>query len=236
MAYFFQQILYRPIFNILIFFYENFAWHDLGIAIILTTLLIRFILYPLFHTGAKQQMMMQRIQPKVKKIQEMHKNDMQKQSAALMELYKEHGVNPFSSIFLLIVQIPIMLAFYWVVRSGFGVAQFSNLYSFIPQPQTVNAVFLGLFDLAKPSLILILLAALAQYFQARLAIYRAPGGGAPSSAEKIARQMSFVAPLITILIFYNLPSAISLYWLVSSVFSVAQQYVINRHLQKKYGA
>jgi YidC/Oxa1 family membrane protein insertase len=236
MAYFFQQIFYRPIFNILIFFYENLAWHDLGIAIILTTLLIRFVLYPLFHIGAKQQMLMQRIQPKVKKIQELHKGDTQKQSAALMELYKEHGVNPFSSIILLIIQIPIMLAFYWVVRSGFGVAQLSNLYSFIPQPQTVNGLFLGLIDLTKPNWILILLAALAQYFQARLAIYRAPAGSAPSSAEKMARQMSFIAPLITILIFYNLPSAIGLYWFVSSLFSVVQQYFINKHLQKKFGA
>jgi YidC/Oxa1 family membrane protein insertase len=153
-----------------------------------------------------------------------------------MELYKEHGVNPFSSIILLIVQIPIMLAFYWVVRSGFSAAQFSNLYAFIPQPQNINGFFLHLVDLTKPNIILILLAALAQYFQARLAIYRAPAGSVPSAAEKIARQMAFVAPLITILIFYNLPSAIGLYWLVSSLFSVGQQYIINQHLQKKYGA
>jgi YidC/Oxa1 family membrane protein insertase len=236
MAYLFQQIFYRPVFNILIFFYENLAWHDLGIAIILTTLLIRFILYPLFHIGAKQQMMMQRIQPKVKKIQEMHKDDMPKQSAALMALYKEHGVNPFSSIILLIIQIPIMLAFYWVVRSGFGVATLSSLYSFVPPPGTVNSLFLGIVNLSKSNLVVILLAALAQYFQARMAIYRAPSGTAPSAAEKIARQMSFIAPLMTILIFYSLPSAVGLYWLVSSLFSVAQQYIINRHLQKKYGA
>lgn len=236
MAYLYNQIFYRPIFNVLIFFYNNLAWHDLGIAIILTTLLIRFILYPLFHTGAKQQMMMQRIQPKVKKIQEMHKDDMKKQSDELMALYKEHGVNPFSSILLLIVQIPIMLAFYWVVRSGFGPAQFTNLYSFIPQPASINALFLGLIDLTKSNWILIILAAAAQYLQARLAIYRSPAGTTPSAAEKIAKQMSFIAPIMTIVIFYSLPSAIGLYWLVSSLFSVAQQYFINQHLQKKYGA
>lgn len=236
MAYLFQQIFYRPVFNILVFFYENLAWHDLGIAIILTTLLIRFVLYPLFHIGAKQQMMMQRIQPKVKKIQETHKDDMQKQSAELMALYKEHGVNPFSSIILLIVQIPIMLAFYWVVRSGFGAAQLVNLYSFVPPPGVVNSLFLGIVDLSKANYIVILLAAAAQYFQARLAIYRAPSGTTPSAAEKIARQMSFIAPLMTILIFYSLPSAVGLYWLISSLFSVAQQYIINKHLQKKYGA
>jgi len=236
MAYFFQQIFYRPLFNILVFFYQTISFHDLGIAIILTTILIRLILYPFFHTGAKQQMLMQRIQPKVKEIQEKHKGDTQKQSEALMALYKEHGVNPFSSILLLIIQLPIMLAFYWVVRSGLAASQFTNLYSFITAPQSINTLFLGIVDITKPNVIIIILAAAAQFFQARLAIYRAPGSnGQPSAAEKIARQMSFISPLVTILIFYSLPSAIGLYWLVTSIFSTGQQYFVNRHLKEKYG-
>ena len=143
MQFLYQQIFYRPIFNILVFFYETASFHDLGIAIILTTILIRLILYPFFHSGAKQQMLMQRIQPKVKKIQEMHKGDMQKQSEELMALYKEHGINPFSTFLLLIIQLPIMFAFYWVVRSGIGPSQFSSLYSFIHAPSSVGTMFLG---------------------------------------------------------------------------------------------
>jgi YidC/Oxa1 family membrane protein insertase len=128
-----------------------------------------------------------------------------------------------------------MLAFYWVVRSGFGAAQFTNLYSFIPQPAAMSGIFLGIVNLTKPNWTLIILAAAAQYLQARLAIYRSPAGSTPSAAEKIAKQMSFIAPVMTIAIFYGLPSAIGLYWLVSSLFSVVQQYFINKHLQKKYG-
>lgn len=233
MAYFFQTIFYRPILNVLVYFYGTIAFKDFGLAIILVTILIRLILYPLFHRSAKQQMMMQRIQPKVKKIQELHKNDKEKQAQALMELYKEHGVNPFSSIILLVIQLPIMIELYWVVRSGLASGGLSGLYSFVAQPGVINPVFIGLVNLAKPSIILILLAALAQYFQAKLAIYRDPKNTAPlSQAEKMARQMVFIGPLVTIFIFYSLPAAVGLYWLVTSLFSILQQAIINRHFRK----
>jgi YidC/Oxa1 family membrane protein insertase len=237
MVYLYQQILYRPILNLLIFFYNTIGFHDLGIAIILVTLFIRLVLYPFFHTGAKQQMLMQRIQPKIKDIQTKHKDDRDQQAKALMELYKEHGVNPFSGILLLIIQIPILLTFYWAIRSGVGTAQITGLYSFIASPQHINTIFLGFVDLAKPNLVLILAAALAQYLQARLAIYRSPSNtSAPTQAEKIARQMVFVGPIITILVFYNFPAALSLYWFMSALFSAIQQYFVNKHLQKKFGA
>lgn len=234
MAFLFNQIFYRPIFNILVYFYETISFHDFGIAIILTTVLIRLILYPFFHKGAKQQMLMQRIQPHVKKIQEIHKDDKKKQSEALMALYKEHGVNPFSSFLLLLVQLPIMLAFYWVVKAGINPSQFTNLYPFIHTPGAVSAMFLGVINLSKPNWIILGFAAAAQFVQARLAIWKTPDGQS-SQAQKLAQQMSFIAPLMTLLIFYSLPAAIALYWLISSVFSVIQQYFVNRHLREKYG-
>lgn len=237
MVYLYQQIFYRPILNLLIFFYNTIAFHNLGLAIILATLFIRAILFPFFHKGAKQQMLMQRIQPHIKKIQEQHKDDRDQQGKALMELYKEHGVNPFSGILLLIIQLPILLAFYWVVRSGVGAGELTGLYSFIAAPHNLNTIFLGFIDLAKPNIVLIILAALAQFLQGKLAIYKAPGNAASlTQVEKISKQMIFVGPLITILVFYGFPAALGLYWLVTSAFSAAQQYFVNRHLQEKYGA
>ena len=233
MSYFFDLIFYWPVLNLLIYFYETVAFRDFGVAIILVTILIRLVLYPLFHKGAKQQMLMQRIQPKIKKIQELHKHDKEKQTQALMDLYKEHGVNPFSSMLLIIVQMPIMLALFYVARSGLVPGIIAGLYSFIPQPQITSSLFLGIIDLAKPSIFLILFAALAQYFQSRLALYRDPANTAPpTAAEKMARQMVFVGPIITVVIFYSLPAAIGLYWLVTSLFSVFQQIIINRHFRK----
>ena len=170
MIYLYQAIFYRPILNALVYFYETVAGRDFGIAIILTTLLIRLVLYPLFHKGAKHQMALQRLQPKIKKLQELHKDDKQKQTEALMALYKEHGVNPFLSFILLIVQLPILISLYRIILSGLGATGIgSGLYSFIPAPQTINAIFIHLINLKQHSIILVLLAAIAQYFQARLA-------------------------------------------------------------------
>jgi YidC/Oxa1 family membrane protein insertase len=236
-AYLYQQIFYRPILNLLIFLYNSAAIHDLGLAIILATLLIRLILYPFFHTGAKQQMLMQRIQPKIKQIQEQHKNDRDAQGRALMALYKEHGVNPFSGMLLLIIQIPILVTFYYAIRSGIGAAQITGLYSFVHVPASINLTFLGFIDLGKPNIALILAAALAQYFQSRLTIWRDPADKTPlSQAEKMARQMTFIGPLVTIFVFYNFPAALGLYWFVSSLFSAVQQYFVNKHLRRKFEA
>jgi YidC/Oxa1 family membrane protein insertase len=232
-SYIFNLIFYWPTLNLLVYFYETVAIRDFGLAIIFVTVLIRLVLYPFFHKGARQQMLMQRIQPHVKKIQEIHKHDREKQAQALMDLYKEHGVNPFSSMLLLIIQVPILLALYWVVEAVLKSGAISGLYSFVPQPGVINTAFLGTINLAAPSILLILLAALAQYFQSRLAIYRNPvGSGQLSSAEKMARQMTFIGPIVTIVIFYSLPAAVGLYWLVTSLFSVFQQIIVNRHFKK----
>jgi YidC/Oxa1 family membrane protein insertase len=233
MTYLWQTIIYRPILNALIFFYNTIAFHNLGLAIIFATILLRLILYPLFHKAARQQIAMQRIQPHIKKIQEQHKDDRNKQAEALMALYKEHGVSPFSSIILLIVQIPVMLGLYWVVRSGLVGGTITGLYSFVAQPSSINPIFLGFIDLSRSNFILICLAAIAQYFQARLAIYRDPKNTAPLSApEKLARQMAFIAPLLTVFVFYSLPAAVGLYWLITSFFSIGQQIIVNRHFKR----
>ncbi len=234
MIHLYQVIFQYPILNALIYLYETIALKDFGLAIILITVLIRLILFPLFHKSSKQQMLMQRMQPKIKKIQELHKNNKEKQTQELMALYKEHGVNPFSSFLLLIVQLPVMIALYFVVQSGLSPGELSGLYSFIAAPAAINPLFLGLINLAKPSIVLITLAAAAQYLQARLAVYRDPNNKtAPSAAEKMAKNMTFIGPIMTLFIFYNLPAAVGLYWLTTSLFSVFQQMVVNKHLREK---
>ncbi len=231
MTYLYQTIFYRPILNVLLYFYQTIAFHDFGIAIILVTILIRLVLFPLFHKSVKNQMQMQRLQPKMKKIQEIHKDDREKQAQALTDLYKEHGVNPFLSILLLIVQLPIMIALYWVVRLV-GTGNLAGVYPFLSAPQ-VNVFFLGHINLASTSIMLLVLAALSQYFQAKLAIWRDPSNrSAPSSAEKIARNMMYVGPVMTMVVFWSLPSGVDLYWLVTSIFSIFQQVLVNRHFKQ----
>src|SRR5580692_3079748 len=155
-TYIYHLIFKYPILNLLIYFYQTIAFRDLGLSIIFVTIFIRLILYPFFHTGAKQQMLMQRIQPHVKKIQEEHKDNREKQAQALMALYKEHGVNPFSSIFLLIIQLPILITLYRIILYELaGTAALTGLYSFVHAPASINSMFLGLFNLQAKNIYLV---------------------------------------------------------------------------------
>ncbi len=233
----FNEILYRPLFNTLVFLYQYLSFGDLGIAIILLTIIIRLILFPLFHKGAKDQSVLQRLAPKIKEIQTNHKNDKEKQAKAMMDLYREHKVNPFSGFLLLIVQLPVLIALYQVFLSGFSTKALTNLYSFIPAPTILNYSFLGLIDLSKRSIFIALIAGLAQYFQAKLAL---PKNNKPlnelSSTERMGRQMLYFGPILTIVFLYflNLPSAVGIYWLTTSLFSAIQQIMINRGLAEKF--
>ena len=228
---FFTEVLYRPLFNALVFLYNTVAFRDLGLAIILLTLLIRFVLYPLFYKSFKNQLVMQRLQPHIKKIQETHKDDKHQQAAKLMELYKEHKFNPFSGIFLLILQLPVLIALYRVFLNDFtATASLKSLYSFIAPVSPIQASFFGLIDLTKPSMIVLVLAVVAQYFQAKAAL---PKQSASTPATAMGKQMLFIGPLITFFILLMLPAAIGFYWVVSSLFSIFQQFIVTRSLDLK---
>ncbi len=233
MFYIYDLILYRPLLNALIFLYNTIAFGDLGLAIIFLTILIRFVLFPIFHKSVRHQTVMQQLQPELKKIQELHKGNREKQTEAMMSLYKQYDVNPFSGFLLLLVQLPILIALYQIILKSLKPGFLSGLYGFISAPTAINPNFLGLINLAERSIVVVALAALAQYFQGKLSLPPSTKGAAADTAQKISRQMVFVTPVITLVIFYNLPAAISLYWLVASLFSIFQQLVVNR--QKENG-
>lgn len=232
----YTNFIYQPILNALVFVYNHLAFKDLGLAIIIVTLLVRIVLYPLFQKSARHQAVMQRLQPKIKKIQEEHKGKHEAQSAALMQLFKEHEINPFSGFLLLLVQLPILFALYHIFLDILKPETFQYLYSFIERPNEISTSFLGLIDLSKSAIldkqnsIIVVLAAIAQYFQGRLSLANTSKGANLSPAEQMSKRMLVLMPFITLMIFYNLPAAISLYWLAATVFSVIQQILINKKL------
>src|SRR3989338_7089858 len=130
----FQTLFYNPLFNLLIFIYNNFAFQDLGLAIIFLTLFIRIIFLPLFYKSTKNQILIQRLQPELNKIQHDHKDNKEKQAQAMMDLYKKHNVNPFSSFLMLFIQLPVLIAIYRLFVKEFSPELFNNLYSFVSQP------------------------------------------------------------------------------------------------------
>ena len=230
-AHFFYLILYQPLFNILVLLHNWVPGHDLGIAIILLTLLIRVVLYPVSVRALNSQKALQKLQPEIKKIQQQNKDNKEKQAKETLELYKKEKINPFSGLFLGLIQVPILIALYRVFWSGLNPSELSVLYSFVPNPGALNTMFLHIIDLAKPSFLFAILAGITQYFQTKMLQPQLSGGEqgqskGPDFGKAMQKQMLYFFPVFTIIILLNLPSALGLYWTASAVFSIIQQYII----------
>lgn len=219
----FNTILYQPMLNflVLVYIYTN----NFGVAVIGLTLLIKVLIHPLNKKALESQKAMAEIQPRLKEIQQKYKDDQQKQAEEMLALYRDKKFNPFSGIFLLFLQVPIIWALFYVFKGGIAIDP-SMMYSFVSLPQNINPYFFGL-DLSKPNLILAAITAVAQYFQAKTATPPAPQTGTKDKAteitEMVTKQMIFFIPLITFFVLYALPSALGLYWLVTTAFSIVEQ-------------
>ncbi len=232
----FRTILSQPLFNALVLLYEHASFNSLGLAIIFLTIIVRLILFPLFHKTAKHQRIAQQIQPEVKKIQEKHKDNREAQTRELMELYKKNNVNPITPIFLLILQLPILFALYKLFINGLSENTYSLLYSFVPVPENISHTFLRVVELNSVSIPLAVLAAMAQYAQGKLAISRSKNQDAlPAQARKIAKMSVFLGPIIALMVLTRFPAAVGLYWLTSTVFSIIQQTIVNKSVAKSNG-
>ncbi len=229
----FQTFFTNPLINVLVFFYNTIAFQDFGLAVIFLTLFIRIILFPLFYKSTKNQILIQRLQPELVKIQHDHKDNKEKQAAAMMDLYKKHNVNPFAGFLMIFLQLPVLIAIYNVFLQGFTPEIFKHLYDFIPRPEHLNTTLLDLLDLKEGSILMVSLAAIAQYFQGYFMMPKVEKGKEPSSMDRINKQMMYLGPVLTVVILGKLPAAIGLYWLATSIFSVAQQIYINKTLNIK---
>lgn len=217
----FQTYIYLPILSVLGFIYEHIVFHDLGFAIILLTLLIRVVLYPLFYKGAKDQALMQLLQPHIKKIQLDHKDNKEIQAKELMALYKKYRLNPFSGFLTLLLQLPIFIALFQVFSKGLGGQIFDN------------HTLLGLINLGETSIVLALLAAFLQYVQGKLSLVAVSSGktqGGDDPLRSTGKTMMIVGPVITVVVLFRLPAALGLYWVTSTLFSIMQQWFINKRL------
>ncbi|PIR41366.1 MAG: hypothetical protein COV31_01560, partial [Candidatus Yanofskybacteria bacterium CG10_big_fil_rev_8_21_14_0_10_46_23] len=131
MSFLFNEVLYRPIFNALIFIHNFLPGDDFGLAIVVLTLIIRLIFTPFSIKAITSQRKMAAIQPKVKEIQEKFKHDKQLQAQKMMELYRIEKINPMSGCLPLIIQIPILFALYRAFLNGFNPENLKILYSFV---------------------------------------------------------------------------------------------------------
>lgn len=236
MSVIFNTILFQPIFNLLIFIYNIVPGKDFGVAIIFLTILFRLIFSPLSIKALRSQRELSKLQPKIKEINEKHKNDKQMVAKATMDLYKEHGVNPFSGCLPLLIQIPILLALYKAFSSGLNPAGISGLYSFISHPGAINSISLGFINLSAHSPVLAVTAGVLQWYQSKLASKNTqpvPKSNASNTTQDItamvmSKQMLYFLPVIIIIISWGLPAGIVFYWVVTTIFSIFEQIYINK--------
>lgn len=219
----YYHVIYYPLLNLLVFLY-NFV-PDIGVVIILLTILIRLILAPSFHKSLKSQREMAELQPKLTAVREKYKNDKEGQAKAMMELYKEHKINPFASCLPLVIQLPILIALYHVFNKALTGGALEGLYSFVHHPGNISPYFLHTaINLAKPSIVLGVIAGLAQFWQSKMMAPKQQN--ADATAKIMSMQTTYFLPVVTVIIAARLPAGLPLYWLVTTLFAIAQQYYI----------
>lgn len=229
--------LYQPLFNALIFLVWLVPDHNVGWAIILLTLLVRVALYPLNAKMIRSQQALAALQPEIERIRREYKDDQQAQARATLELYQSKGASPFGSCGLLLVQLPVLWVLYKVFTVGLDTSRFDLLYSFTPRPETIQILFFGI-DLTHPSLILGVLAGLAQFLQTRQTMAKQlatkpaqdsdPADQAAQTQAMVSKQMLYLFPIMTIVLSRSFPAALTLYWLVTTLAMAAQQWWITR--------
>lgn len=235
-SYIWHTFFFDPVYNGLVFFVDVIPGGDVGLAIVLTTIVVKLILLPLSIKATKTQLVMREIEPKLKELKESIK-DRQEQALAMMSLYRQSGINPFASIFLLFIQIPILIALFFSVNNGGGTAlpdiNLDILYSFVPPPDFVNMIFLGWQDIAARSLPLAILAGVAQYTHSAMTIPK-PAPRDPKAkpdlkadlTHSMQLQMRYVMPFIIAIFAYTTSAAIALYFAVSALFAVGQECLV----------
>jgi YidC/Oxa1 family membrane protein insertase len=234
---FLKLIIYTPLYNSLVVLLDILPGADIGLAIIILTLIVKLLLYPLSKKSTIMQVKMKKHEAELAKIKEKHK-DQKEQAMAMMEFYKKYEINPFSSIFTLLIQIPIIYSLYYIfVRSGLPVVNTDLLYSFVKAPDVISTTLLGFIDVAGKSLWLALLAGITSFLQMRLSsasnmqnLNAEAGSFGDALSKTMSFQMKFIMPAIVFLISWRISGAVALYWAVGNVITIVQDYYTKKKL------
>lgn len=244
-----NSIFYQPIYNALIFIINNVTFGDVGFAIILVTIIVKLILAPLTRKSIRSQVLMKKMEPEIKQIKKDYPNK-EEQAKKTFELYKKYGTNPFSGCLVVLIQLPVIFALYFVFLKGLSLDA-GPVYSFIDKPTEMHTNFLGLIELGNngKSIVLALLAGITQFLQGYLAspIKSKPKTGSveviPSGEEKTSFQeelsnsmqmnVKYILPIFIAFISWKISAAVALYFVISNIFTIIQEWYIRRTLENK---
>ncbi|MFA5987617.1 MAG: YidC/Oxa1 family membrane protein insertase [Candidatus Paceibacterota bacterium] len=236
MKFIFNKIIFEPLYNGLILVSSIIPGGDLGISVVVLTIFVKVLLLPISRKAIVTQIKMKELEPKLREIKEKYK-DSQEQAVKTMALYKDSGVNPFAGIFLVFIQIPILLALYWVFQGGIDLAS-PVIYSFNVKPEAISQTAFYIFDLSTPSYILAALVAITQFLQASVSLpkmEKPKKGGEMSFQDEFARSMGmqtkYFLPLFIAFISFKLNPALSIYWITNNLVSVIDELIVKKKLR-----
>lgn len=216
----FHLLFSEPISKALLVIQNAIPGHDFGWAVIILTILIRLLLWPLASKSIKSQKALQGLQPEINSIKEKYKDQKEKQAQAMMELYKRKNINPVAGCLPVLIQFPILIALYYALMSGLALRDGST-----------NFMFLGILDLTQKSIVLAILVGILQYYQTKMIIVtnaKTVQTNKTNSTEDFSqimnKQMLYLMPLILAFTAFSLPAGIALYLVITTAFSVVQQY------------
>ncbi len=189
-----------------------------GVAIIIMTLVIKIIFFPLTYSSTKSMAKMQELQPKIKALQAKYKKarrnieERRKLNEEMMKLYKEHGINPAAGCLPILIQLPVFIAFYRLLVIAIELRR--------------SPFILWIKDLSSrdPYYILPILMGITQYISQKMV---------PTSADPTQKRLTLILPIFMTIIFINFQSGLVLYWLTNNVLQIIQQYIMNRLMRRK---
>lgn len=236
----FHTFVFLPLTNALVFL-TSFLWGNIGLSVIVMTILVKLLLLPFSYSSTKNQIAIKKIQPLIDEIKKKHK-DTTEQTKKIMELYKEHNTNPLSGCLPLLIQLPIIIGLYQVFLQGVSVDP-SLLYSFVHAPEHLSTMFLGL-NMTDKSILIALIAGITQYYQLKLSpsfqntpSTQSTDDTAPDMQtvmmENMQKTMKYSLPVMITFFAAIVPAAVALYWVTSNVFMIIQEYWVYKRLYKK---
>lgn len=234
----------RPFLNFLVLMGSIIPGHDLGLAIILLTLAVKLVLFIPTQHSLEGQKKMQLLQPQIEALRKKHADDAVKMNQEIMKIWKENKINPFQSCLPLLLQFPVLIGLYHVIRDTQDLALSTHvLYGwFGTLDWTFDTAFLGLDLTATYPWLFVPLLVVLQFIQMKLTFYIADKKKAKKIDEAVKqadnpqdmqqKMMLYMLPLMIGFFAWQVPSAVSVYWGVSTLFAIGQQMIVNReHLK-----
>lgn len=243
-----NTIFYQPIYNILIFIINNVTFGDVGFAIILVTLIIKLALSPLTKKSIRSQILMKKMEPEIKQIKKDFPNK-EEQAKKTFELYKKYGTNPFSGCIVVLIQLPVIFALYYVFLRGLTLNT-DIIYPFLSKPLSMHTNFLGLIEMSgnSKSLVLAILAGATQFLQGYLSSpikSKSKVGSVEVVTEEekksfqdelsnsMQTNVKYILPVFIGFISWRISAAIALYFVISNIFTIIQEWYIRRSIENK---